>query len=148
MPEFTALIESVNQNIARLEEDLDGTQERLDTIIGRLPQDYIPRTEADERTDKLRTYAIVAAIGIVITAIAVVGLVFWVKGEVKGESESRCRAGRSALAEVIKVAVADRQPLPTTSPEAAAAIREQNERTVRPLREQLLSLDGTQPEKC
>lgn len=148
MPEFNALVESLNQKIGHLEEDLDKNQQALNSLVKKLPKDYIPRDEADEKAEKIREWAIsFIAVGLAIL-LAVIGLVFWVKGEVRAEGIARCKEDRTALNQVVNIAVADRRPLTTTTPEAARAIEEQNETLVRPLRNKLLALDGTQPEKC
>lgn len=148
MPEFIALVESLNQKIDKLEEDLQSNQEALNGLVAKLPEDYIPRDEADEKAERLRDIGVFLGTILLIVGLSIVGLVFWVKGEVKKESEARCRASRAALAEVVNVAVADRQPLPTSTPETIAAIERLNDEVTRPLRNRLLSLDGTQPEKC
>jgi hypothetical protein len=143
VPDFEALILSVNKNIEKLEEELGGTQGQLEGVnkkLDRLPKEYIPRGEAEVKASRIRKVLMVIASAAVILA----GGGYWLNSRLV----SSCEDSRNGLREVINVAVADRQPLSTSTPETIAAIQEQNERTIRPLREKLLSLNGTQPDKC
>lgn len=143
MPEFTALIESVNQSVSKLELELESTQETLDRAISKIdnfPKDYIPRSEADIKAERVKK----ALAGGVVGLLTLSGAGVWLNSKFVDS----CKRSREGLQEVINVAVADRQPLPTSSPDTIAAIEEVNRNQVRPLREKLLSLDGTQPSKC
>lgn len=143
MPEFAALIESVNQNITRLSEELEDTQNGLDSInakMDRLPEVFIPRTEAEVKAQRIKkALAVIVFAGVLVTGGGV-----WMKTEFV----AACQDSRESLRQVINTAVADRQPLSTSTPETIAAIEQQNINQIRPLREKLLALDGTQPSKC
>lgn len=143
MPEFTALIESVNQNIARLTSELEDTQNGLDSIDAKmdlLPEIFIPRTEAEIKGQRIKRALTV----IVLAGALIIGGGVWMKTEFV----AACRDSRESLRQVINTAIADRQPLSTSAPETIAAIEQQNINQIRPLREKLLTLDGTQPSKC
>ena len=143
MPELKELLEAVHQNneaLAEIESDL--TDLRVE--IGNLPDKYLPRDEAKEKSERVKLIAKIAgAVGIILILLAALFTYY-----VSSEGIAACRDDRSALREVINIAVADRRPLPSSGPEIAAAIEETNRTQVRPLRERLLSLEGTQPEKC
>lgn len=143
MPELMALVETINQLNAELEhtqESLDGINIRLD----KLPEKYLPRDEAAVKAKQLRIKArnliIALIIGGVIAATAGINL--------NHRFTHACIESRESLQAIINTAVADRQPLSTSSPETRAALEVQNETQVRPLREKLLSLDGVDPGKC
>lgn len=143
MPELKALLEAVEQN-NQLMETVEADISDLKVEIGNLPNKYLPRGEAQEKADRIRTIFTAWVVALITMVLIAFGLIFYVKGE----SVSACKDNRAALRDVINIAVMDRQPLPTTTPETAAAIERQNVEIIRPLRERLLSLDGTQPEKC
>ena len=143
MPELAALVKAVEQNnelMAEVENDLTD----LKTEIMNLPKKYLPRDEAQEKADTVRTIAIAVVGGILSLLVVAAGFTLYVKRE----GIHACRDDRQALREVVEIALADRQPLPTSTPETVAAIQQQNVNSIRPLRERLLSLEGTQPEKC
>lgn len=143
MPEIKELLAAVNQNNETLAE-IEGELTDLRVEISNLPDKYIPRFEAKEKANKIQKVAAAGASVFFILGIIVFAFVLYVRDE----SEEACRSNREALRNVITIAVADRQPLATSSPETVAAIEEVNTRQIRPLRERLLSLEGTQPEKC
>lgn len=73
MPDFEALIVSVNQNIGKLEEELGGTQDQLESVnakLDRLPKEYIPRTEAEIKATRVKR----ALAGIVAGIVVIVSL--------------------------------------------------------------------------
>lgn len=139
-----SLVLSVNKAIADLEDELEATQCSLDQLNNRLPREYMPRNEAKEKADQLRRMAL-RTTGVLL-GLGVVAVLFTLL--VKAQAVDACKDSREALRDVVNIAVADRQPLPTSSPETVEAINQQNINSIRPLRERLLSLDGTQPEKC
>lgn len=143
MPELKELLEAVERNNEALEEiESDLTDLRVE--ISNLPDKYLPRDEAKVRADKVKTIGMIWLAVIFVVALFTVRLVIYVNDN----GIAACMDDRTALKNVIEIAVADRQPLASSSPETIAAIEEQNVRMIRPLRERLLSLDGTQPEKC
>lgn len=71
MPDFEALILSVNKNIEKLEEELGGTQDQLEGVnqkLDRLPEDYIPRTEAEIKATRVRRVLAGIIAGVVLIA--------------------------------------------------------------------------------
>lgn len=137
-----ALVSSVTRSIADLEEKLELTQASLNNVEGEisdLPQEYVQREEA--RLARLLMGGIVGILAILIV------VAFSLINYVDGQYTKSCRETRSTLRSVINIAVADQVPLSTATPEIISAIEERNAR-IRPLRERLLSLDGTQSEKC
>lgn len=145
MPEdgFEALVVSVNQSIKGLEEELEGTQDALDRVHARLdtlPEYYIPRKEADVKAVRVKNALIGLLVAGSIVAFGVVAIFV--------NNERVCREDRTFNRDLITIAVADRQPLATSTPETRAALDHDNATRIRPLRERLLSLDGAQPEKC
>lgn len=138
------LVLSVNQSITILEDELNETQDSLDKLNDRLTREYIPRNEAKEKADQLRKNALVVTV--VLAGLGIVVFLFVLF--IKAQALESCKDSREALRNVVTVAVADRQPLSTSSPETVEAIHQQNIDSIRPLRERLLALDGTQPEKC
>lgn len=143
MPELAALVKAVEQNNALMSE-VESDLTDLKVEISNLPDKYLPREEAKEKALAIRNIAVLGAAITALVGLLIVSLVLFVKAE----GVTACKDDRAALRDVINIAVADRQPLSTSTPETIAAIEESNERQVRPLRERLLSLDGTQPEKC
>lgn len=138
-----ALVLSVNKSINELEGKLEDVQGSLDSVqakLGKLPENYIPRKEAVHKAKRARQLLGTFAGLLLILA----GFVFWTEDR----AMDLCKDDRSALRSVIEIAIADRQPLPTSSPETITALERDNATRIRPLRERLLSLDGTQPEKC
>ena len=126
------LLESI-ENLAGDLEDVQGSLTLVNKRLGRLPAEYVPRYRARQLVATAAGFLLLLA-----------GFVVWTENKAEG----LCKDDRSALRSVIEIAVSDRQPLPTSTPETITAIEELNARTIRPLREKLLSLDGTQPEKC
>lgn len=130
-------------SIKELEHELGNTYSELGEVNARLdslPEYYIPRREADVKAGRIK-----AALGVLLLCGVIVagGLVtIW------ANNRQVCREDRTFNRDLITIAVADRQPLSTSTPEMVAAIEDQNARLVRPLRERLLSLDGAHPEKC
>lgn len=137
-----ALVSSVTRSIADLEEKLELTQASLNNVEGEisdLPQEYVQREEA-----RLARFLMGGIAGILAILMVVA---FSLINYVDGQYTKSCRETRSTLRSVINIAVADQVPLSTATPEIISAIEERNAR-IRPLRERLLSLDGTQSEKC
>lgn len=143
MPEITELLAAVNKNNETLAE-IECELSDLRVEIVNLPDKYIPRHEAREKAEKIKGLAFTWTIVLLVLGL----LVFVFALYVKTEGEEACRSSREALRNVITIAVADRQPLASSSPETTADIEEVNKTRIRPLRERLLSLEGTQPEKC
>ena len=143
MPELQALLEAVQQNNQTLEE-VESELSDLRVEISNLPRKYIPRSEAKEKSERVKKIATFGAIAFLALGLIVFTFVLYVKAE----GIQACREDRTALRDVIDIAVADRQPLTTSSPETVAALERDNRERIRPLRERLLSLEGTQPEKC
>lgn len=141
--DIEALVANVNESVQGLEEELTSTQVTLNAIasqLSALPDYYIPRKEADVKASRIRT----ALVGFLISGLAVAsGLVALYYKE-----QDICHENRTFHRDLINIAVADRQPLPTSTPEMVLAIEEHNKNVTRPLRERLLSLDGAQPETC
>jgi hypothetical protein len=143
MAELSAVLEALKQN-NEVMEAIEGELVDIKVEIGNLPEKYLPRDEAKDKAKRIKEIAVAGMGGLLALLLMGAGFTVYVKNEAVGA----CREGRTALRQVIEIAVADRQPLSSSTPETIAAIEDANQRLVRPLRERLLSLDGTQPEKC
>ena len=143
MPELTELLEAIEKSNEALEE-IEGELTDLRVEISNLPDKYLPRDEAKDKARLIQRGIAAGASVFFILGLIVFSFVLYVKSE----GEEVCRSNRDALRNVITTAVADRVPLASSSPETVAAIEETNANRIRPLRERLLSLEGTQPEKC
>ena len=143
LPELTELLEAIEKSNEALEE-IEGELTDLRVEISNLPHKYLPRDEAEVRADRVKTVGMVWLTVIFAVALFTAGMIIYVNDK----SIAACVDDRTALRNVIEIAVADRQPLASSNAETAAAIELMNETRIRPLRERLLSLDGTHPEKC
>lgn len=150
MAELAALIAAVDS----LNRNVEETGEELTRLRADIAEKYIPRVEVDERAAGIRRWlAGLLIAGVVVAACAGTGwYVNYRGGERNSQSAEKslynCEQTRMGLREVIEIAVADRPVLSSSTPDAIAAIEKLNREQVRPLRERLLALDGTNPELC
>ena len=141
-----ALVLSVNQTVQTLTDELEDTRVSLDGIHERL-KGYVPRREVEERAERVKKVGIMA--GSAISVCFMIGGGLWYDNrQDTNKLTQNCVENRQTIKQMIEIAIADRQPLSSSTPETIAAIEEVNQRQVRPLRERLLSLEGAQPEKC
>lgn len=150
MSELSALIESVNQ----LNRNYEEANDELCALRADIKKNYVPRKEVDERAAGIRKWiAGMLIAGMIVAASAFTG---WYVNhreslynkELAEKNLANCEQTREGLRNVIEIAVADRRPLSSSTPETVAAIEAENVNRIRPLRERLLSLDGTKPELC
>lgn len=79
MTEFESMVTAVNQKIDRLQESFDETQDSLVEVVdglAKIPQDYIPRTEAELKTEKVRKWIVGMLAGIVLIVASLGGTLY------------------------------------------------------------------------
>ena len=122
---FEALITSLNQSMNDLEEELGDTRTQLDQIIERLPEEFIPREEADVKAGVIRKwFAVVILAGVIVAASAFTG--WTINNRAAQKSLTNCEETRDGFRQTIE----DVFPL--------------ND----PRREKLLANKATRPELC
>lgn len=130
-----ALVIAVNQSIADLDEELTDVRSALvDTNrqLEELPKKFIPRTEAARKAEVVKNWFAGVIVAGVIVALTAFGF------HIDNQRDSarllnNCRENRQTMRDVIQIAVPEREP--ATPGET-------------PLRDRLLTLEGTHPERC
>ena len=134
--ELIVAVNEVAENLEDLHVELTGVRDHIN-------KNFLKKEEANRRAEKFKTVGVLAGTVLLCLGLVVFGFVLYLREE----TTKLCRQDRLAQRELIQTAIADRQPLATSTPEVRAAIEEQNVR-IREVREKLLKLDGSQPEKC
>lgn len=141
--ELKAMVMSVVKGMETLEEELSVTREGLGDVLEQL-KSFISRDEAEEKALAVRKW--IAGVIIAGFVVAISAFTGWYTN--RNLLQDRCRVTRTDLRTIVSEAVVERKPSPSATPEIVAQVEHDNATRVRPLRERLLSLEGTQPEKC
>ena len=131
------LVTELTDGIAALEVRIGETQKTLKAVNEKL----------DDKTNRVKKWLI----GLVTAGTVAFGVggALWYDNHLDTDRLTRsCQENRATLKQVIEIAIADRQPLSSSTPETVIAIERDNADRIRPLREKLLALEGTQPQKC